>query len=328
MQLKFQKPDIQKIIDQIIKNWPVKMIAIALAVGLFMFHRSATFTDRFISVPLNLIIPEGFIPAGPYARTIRVKIRGEADKINSILDDDIEAFLDLSEPRPSGSYPVQIRENGSVLGITQITKEPDRIVLELDRKISKVVSVSPNIERDVPAGYSFDWTLTPNQVQVAGPSKALSVLSELRTEAIDVSDRTADFSVQLNILNNNPLIVIQRDSTTEFRGIIREKIIDRHFQVPLTIRNPPQPLVVEITRQPDTVALDFKAPYNELNNWMPPRGFVVLDLSRRTQPGTYTIPLTLSGKPDSFSIVHIEPEQVTVTIRNPPLSEPVQESEE
>jgi YbbR domain-containing protein len=85
---------------------------------------------------------------------------------------------------------------------------------------------------------------------------------------------------------------------------------------------------VEITRQPDTVALDFKAPHSELNNWMPPQGFVVLDLSRSTQPGTYTIPLTLSGKPDSFSIVHIEPEQVTVTIRNPPLPEPVQESEE
>jgi len=111
--------DVKKTLAMIANNWPAKVLSIGLAIFLVVFHRMNLLQNRFFSVPLKIETPGNLIPASSYPRMVRVTLRGEANGINPILEDDIEAYLDLSKHTEAGSYrePVQIRKLGTALGI-------------------------------------------------------------------------------------------------------------------------------------------------------------------------------------------------------------------
>jgi hypothetical protein len=57
-------------------------------------------------------------------------------------------------------------------------------------------------------------------VVAEGPRSVLENLSGFNTEIIDLDRRYDNFSVRVNIINNDPLIFIQGDRMIEYRGTI------------------------------------------------------------------------------------------------------------
>jgi hypothetical protein len=78
----------RKLLIKVVENWPVKVLSIALAIILFVFHRMSVLEDRFFSVPLKVETAGTLIPASPYPRMVRVSLRGDANSIYPILEDD------------------------------------------------------------------------------------------------------------------------------------------------------------------------------------------------------------------------------------------------
>ncbi|MCL2128622.1 MAG: CdaR family protein, partial [Treponema sp.] len=103
--------NVNKLIIKITENWPAKVLSVALAIILFVFHRMNTLTTRPISVPLAIETGSTMTPASSYPQSVRVNLRGEDDDIKSIADSDIEAYVDFSRYESEGLYraPVQIR---------------------------------------------------------------------------------------------------------------------------------------------------------------------------------------------------------------------------
>ncbi len=77
-------------------RWPVKIICIALAIVLYILFRVNTLTERQLTIPLRVLIPEGFVVSSEYPGSINVTLRGEEDELKGILPDDIDAFVDLT----------------------------------------------------------------------------------------------------------------------------------------------------------------------------------------------------------------------------------------
>ncbi|MDR0601157.1 MAG: hypothetical protein LBG42_02130, partial [Treponema sp.] len=190
------------------EKWPAKVLSVALALVLFVFHRMSTLEDRFFSAPLVLELSPGLTPATPYSRMIRVTLRGDANSIFPILEDDIEVYADLSKYSAAGSYraPVQVRKKGTAVGVEslEISVEPPEIFVDLDRKISKYVPIIANIRGNLAEGYDLvSHTLSPTQVVMDGPMNVLGDISKLYTDFIDLDGRNGDFSVIVNILNRD-----------------------------------------------------------------------------------------------------------------------------
>ena len=76
-------------------NWPAKIISLTAAVVLSMFYRINSMEERFFSVPLSLEPPQGLALADPYPKSVRITLRGDADSIFSVLEEDIEVFADF-----------------------------------------------------------------------------------------------------------------------------------------------------------------------------------------------------------------------------------------
>lgn len=216
----------RKFLMKITDKWPVKVLSVIAALVLSVFHRVNTLETRFFSAPLRIVSDSKLVPAGSYAHTVRISVRGEANDIGSILEDDIEAFIDLDRYKSEGSYkiPVQTRKKGSALGVEplEISVVPMEINVALEEKISRKISVSPVFRGNVAQGYELtSQFVNPTAVTADGPRGAMEALYEFYTGVIDLDGRYEDFSVMVNIINDNPLIIIHGNRMLECRGAIR-----------------------------------------------------------------------------------------------------------
>jgi YbbR domain-containing protein len=307
----------RKLLARAAENWPAKVLSVALAIILFVFHRMSSLEDRFFSVPLKVEMDNSLVPASSYTRMIRVSLRGDATSIYPILEDDIEAYIDLKSYNTPGQYrvPVLIRKQGTALGVEplEISVEPMEISLGLDRKISKYVPLTANFRGNVPPGYDLiSHTLTPTQVVVDGPLTLLGNVSELYTDFIDLEGRSENFSATVNILNRDPLLVIRGSGTTEFHGFIQRMVPVRNFaDLPITLKELDEDLEAELDVKSGTVRLD--GDQSRLDLFVPPPVFLYADCSAVTGPGTYTLPLKVD-LPPGINLARQDPQAVVVTV--------------
>jgi YbbR domain-containing protein len=309
--------NLNKLLARAAENWLAKVLSIALAIILFVFHRMSSLENRFFSVPLTVEVNPTLVPANSYTRIVRVSLRGDATSIYPILEDDIEAYIDLKKYDSPGLYraPVQIRKLGTALGVEplEISVDPIEMSLELDQKMSKYIHVSANLRGSVQAGYDLiSYTLTPSQVVVEGPLTLLENITGLSTDYIDLGERSEDFFLTVNILNLDPRLVIRGNGETEFHGLIRQTVPVRNFDgLPITVRNLAEGLAGETELKIGTVRLE--GPQNQLDQFEPPPDFLYLDGSEITGPGTYTLPVQ-ADLPGGFTLLRQEPQEAVIQV--------------
>jgi len=215
-----------KLFSKIIEKWPVKVLSLAAAVIISIFYRMNSLETRFFTVPLLIESSDILSPANSFPRSVKISVRGEAEGIQPILAEDIEAYIDLGRYVNEGAYrvPVQIRKKGTALGVEplEVSVVPVDIQLLLEQKITRNISVFPVLRGSVAEGYELTGqSLTPASVIVEGPRSMIDNHLEFNTEAIDLDGRNVDFSVMVNIKNDNPLLFIHGSNILEFRGSIR-----------------------------------------------------------------------------------------------------------
>jgi hypothetical protein len=300
-----------------VQNWPAKVLSIILALFLFVFHRMSTLEERFFSVPLNVEAKGNLIPSSSYPRMIRVRVRGDPNSIFPILESDIEAFVDFEKYDVPGVYqsPVEIRKKGTALGIEplEIAVDPLEVRISLDHRISKFVPLTANIRGRLDPGYSLtSYTLNPAQVIIDGPSELIGAVSEFHTDFIDLDGRTGDFSMMVNILNRDPLIVIRGNGITEFRGFISRIIPVRNIaDIPIGLTGLDERFAGQSEIRAGSVHLEGRS-QDELDRFVPPLDFLYVDCSEISEPGTYTLPVLSAPAPDLT--MTIDPKEVVIHV--------------
>jgi hypothetical protein len=112
-----RKLDYMKLLSLIAHNWPAKVLSLALAIVIFIFHHISVLQERYFSRPLVVETAAGLIADDNYTHTIRVTLRGDSGSILPIEEGDIEVYLDLTQNTEPGVYtvPVELRRKGTAL---------------------------------------------------------------------------------------------------------------------------------------------------------------------------------------------------------------------
>jgi YbbR domain-containing protein len=310
-----------KLLAKVAENWPAKVLSVALAIILFVFHRMSMLEERFFSVPLQVETSGHLVPSSSYPRMIRVSLRGDANSIYPIVEDDIEAYIDLTKYTDPGRYraPVQIRRKGTAQGVDalEIGVDPLEVSVELDQRISKYVPLTPNFQGHLEPGYELvSYTLEPAQAVIDGPLGLVGGIFELSTDFIELSGRNADFSATVRILNRDPLMVIRGNGTAEFRGFVRELIIIQNFDnLPIEINGLRDPFVAEPELSFGSVRLE--GGQNDFEGDTAAGIVLSLDCSGITGEGIVILPLSVLIPP-MFTLIRADPEQVMVQVRRKP----------
>ncbi|MDR0785792.1 MAG: hypothetical protein LBE74_07935 [Treponema sp.] len=313
--------DYRKLLLKITDNWSAKALSIAFAIVLFVFHRTSTMSERFFSVPLQVEIDGSYTPSSLYEHNIRISMRGETNSIYPILENDIEAFIDMKD-KGKGFYrlPVQIRKRGTAIGVDplEITVDPLEIALSIDYKASKYAPLIANVKGVPKNGFKVaSSTLTPNQVVIDGPSDVVANITELLTEDIDLNGRDEDFSVVVNILNDEPLVIFRGNGSAEYKcfiqPIISQKVLDR---LPIAVKGLDAAQTTELNVKIGSITLlgkqqaldDYAASLLLLNSTI-----LSVDCSNLPDPGVYELPVVATVPPE-FNIVELTPPTVSVRV--------------
>ncbi|MDF1569040.1 MAG: CdaR family protein [Spirochaetaceae bacterium] len=304
-------------ISRALERWPIKILCIALAVILYILFRVNTLTERQMTLPLQVLTPEGFVVSSDYPRSVNVTVRGEQDDVEGILPDDIEAFVDLVPYPEEGEYQVgvEMRKQGTALQpeALELRSRPKDIVLSLERRTVRSLIVRPELSGFPALGYDLtQFFVSPSSVTAVGPASQMSGMTELTTEIIDLSGRRNDFTVTTRIVRPSPQIRIPGGEVVEFRGVIDEAVIIRTIaDREVVVFDLPEGL--RIDGELPRVSLKVQGSQLTVEGARPQDMTFYVDGSQIRRPGTYVLPLEMDI-PTGLAVLQIVPRDISIRV--------------
>jgi hypothetical protein len=307
----------RKFAARLFADWPAKVLSFAAALLLFFSYRLNRLEERYFSVPLELRVDRSLAVATSLSRSVRVTLRGESSGIFSIIEDDVTAVADLSSIRTPGSarVPVRIELGGSALDVSplEISVDPPELALVLERRVSRLVPVTPSFKGYLATGYELaNYSVIPAEVEVSGPAGAMAALADLGTDFIELAGRTEDFSARVRLLGREGLLTIEGPSEIEFRASVRPSLGQKTWEgLPIGLRGldpglapaSPLPGVSLVVRTSGAEGLDFE----------PGPETIYVDASGVRKPGTATLPVR-AFLPEWVALESLDPESVVLTV--------------
>ncbi|MBA7697532.1 hypothetical protein ES703_106199 [subsurface metagenome] len=297
------------------------IISLTAAVIIFLFYRINTMEERFFSAPLKVKSPPDMAIANPYPSSVRITLRGEADSIFHILDEDIEVLADFDRYETEGEYrvPLRVVRKGTALNIEplEIKVEPPDIMFTLELKMEKSVDVAPVI-KGIPAhGYELvQYSITPRMVEIAGPRSLVQRINGLMSEEIDLSGRTEDFSERVRIGLDSSFVHLTGATEVRFRGIIREAEIIKTFE-PIALISIDLSPSLKLSATLPSGSIKLQGGQNAIEQLTLDQLRVVVDCGNITLPGEYI----LNPEPDTplgYVVLKYLPRQLSLTFVQAP----------
>lgn len=306
----------RQLLERITANWPAKILSIVAATLLFLFYRISTLQERFISVPLHVLSSESFVPTSSIPDSVRVTLRGKADTIFLVHEEDVDAFINLRGYRNAGVYrvPVKITRKGATANADfEIRVDPLEVTVTLEKKVTKMVQIVPDIHGFPAKGYELGHSfLSPDAVEIAGPASRVGPLTTIQTAPIDLDGKSSDFTEQVGLALPGPSITVSGNQTVEFHGIIQKIIVVKTIE-PVDIVA--LDLASRLRMQLDTTTGEIQVQGSQLDLANLKQGDATLNVecSQITKPGVYTLPTTPSV-PRGLVVLSYAPERVTLTV--------------
>ena len=282
----------RRAIEAVISDWPIKILSLAAAVVLLLFYRIGSLQERFFSVPLRVEVAEGFVPVGDVTTSVRVNLRGVEEEIFLVLEQDIEAYVDLTGHTAEGLFrePVMIRKSGSAETIeVEITVEPLETTVALEAKVSRNVDVVPQIKGFPDRGFELvQYSVTPSTIEVEGPRSYLENLVNLETEDIDLSGRRESFTIRVRAPIIDATIKPVVGDVVDFHGIIAEIRQERTFEaIEIVVINLGEDL--RITSEVSVGSVRVESSQLRLEEVTPGQLQIQLDCREIIEPGNYLV---------------------------------------
>lgn len=306
-----------RLLQRALDNWPAKIIALGVAIMIVLVNDLARVSERSMTIPLEVRLAEEMVPGAEYPNRVRVRLRGGADLIFTVLEDDLVAFADFTGNRADGDYraSVQVARSGRALEIDalEITVEPSWVTVTLEEKAVKSLAVVPSISGFPSPGYELsDYRVTPTVVTVEGPRTRVEPLRQVLTESIELADRTGPFTERLRLVSPHPLVRFPGGTIVEFRAIIVETVVQRTYEsLEISIVDLASGLAVLGAPPPGVIRVQGKQ--LDLEGISSDRIGLFVDASAITAPGSYQLavrPLIPTG----VLVLGIEPARVDLTV--------------
>ncbi|MEM5948784.1 CdaR family protein [Spirochaetia bacterium 38H-sp] len=220
-------------IEGIRGRFPALIVSILIAVTLFFIHRLGSIEERFLSVPIEVKMPDNLISRNPLPEKVRLTLRGESDEIYSVIPEDLSVYADFTAIRVPGEHTVAlqlIRSSSATNANVEYILEPSSVRLELAEKLSKTLEVIPRFSGVPAPGYTqVGYTVSPSYVLVEGPSDVLGGIDSISTEQIDLSGKKSDIVSKVRLVIPAPGVVVPGGNVVDLIVNIRELVEEREF---------------------------------------------------------------------------------------------------
>jgi diadenylate cyclase len=216
----------------VLPNLGLKLISLALAVGLWLAVAREPIAEVAVDVPIefhdlppNLEISSESIPKA------QIRLRGPQREVHRLEPADVYAEIELEGLRPGErSFDLTSRQIHKPSDLQVVQVVPSEIHLSFDVREARDVPVQPRVVGTFVEGYQIGKVLTdPSTVRITGPRKRVEAVDSATVDPVDVSGAMGRATWVRHAYVSDPLV--QVSSTDPIRiTVLMEKAsqVERH----------------------------------------------------------------------------------------------------
>jgi YbbR domain-containing protein len=300
--------------ERLYQNLGLRIISVLLAIGLWVFVNAGQHSSlQAFSIPVSYRgLPPGFVMTNEHPDFVRVQISGPQTLLSLVDPSRLVLKIDLSGVGiGQASFKVGLESFNVPRGTAVTSISPSQIVLDVDKIVVRDLPVHV-VAIGMPAdGYRLGSVETiPPRVTVRAPSREVTGLETVDTEAVDVTGLTSEAERVAAITTAGTMMRIDPSEVTVKLGVVAVITTKDFHAVPVAVRDSEY----QSRLQPQHVNLTVRGAKLELSK---------LDLSNAVfvdgdgmAPGTYNTPVQVQ-LPQGVELLHLWPEKITITIRRP-----------
>jgi len=205
------------------KNLGIKLLALVLAFAVWFVvsaPRRERVREKILTAPISLVAMRSdlVITTTEIPASVTVRVRGRASDLRSLTPALLDVPVDLSWITQAGEVEVTLQPQSINVPpeIEVVTIVPNKFRVRIERLRQWTVPIRPFLVGGTPAGYLVgDATAAPDRALVSGPASQIEKLSEVATERIIMTGRTATFVQNVAVISDSPLVRVISPLTTQ-----------------------------------------------------------------------------------------------------------------
>lgn len=307
-----------RLIERLKHNLTIKILCFVIAFFIYLFYNISTLDKKVFSVPLEIQQEGEVLVTNTPTHFVRVSVKGKPEDIVQISEQDFSAIVDLNSYVKEGTFSVPVllylSKQASLYSPLEYSCKPERITLDIDKKCTNLVPVEASFTGTVAPGYEISSIqIEPAYLQAQGPEKFISLLEKFKTKEVSLENASVNFVKTVDIINTNSFIKIDPNTKASVYVTINQIFENKKFQTNEgTFTGLLENLMVE---EPfPSVSLLIRGFVNSLENFSLDTNSLQINLSSIEKEGTYEFPI-LTNLPSDFEVLEIEPETITLTIK-------------
>jgi YbbR domain-containing protein len=216
------------LISTVMLNWPLKLVALVTAVGLWWGVNRQNVVDRILDIPVQYQMgnTRRVVLRGP--RQVQLTVQGPASVVRTLTPDQflLSIALDRLEPGERVVYlnPEMVQHRVPRIRVSRI--RPAQVTLVLDSLMTKSVPVQPQFVGTPAPGFRLTQvTIEPTTVTVEGPASLADRVHAALTEPVNIHMRTQSLQMMVQVGLDSPewrvvdprevRVVVQIEEVTE-----------------------------------------------------------------------------------------------------------------
>jgi hypothetical protein len=197
------------------KNLGLKFAALLLACVVWFIvsgPRREQTRQRTATASLSLVgLREDLVITTDVRSSVAVRVKGRISDLRSLASQTLEASADLSLISKPGDVVVTLRPQHINVPpeIEVVDIVPNKVRFSIEKLGRSSVTIRPFLVGEPPSGYLIGQAISyPDRALIEGPMSQVLKLSEVATERIIMTGRTATFVQNVPVVSDSPLVRI------------------------------------------------------------------------------------------------------------------------
>ncbi len=171
-----------------------------------------------------------------------------------------------------------------------------------DKMKTKKVKISLLENIQYKKGYKSigEYKLTPDSIDISGPTQYIDTLNEITTELLQLKDVSENVVSTVNLQTNKDTNISYSQQSVDLEILVKE-FTQKTMSIPIVINNLPEDVTIKLI--PKNATITFDVSMEEFNKVLASDFEIVCDFDLKNDQENYMIP-HLTNQPES--IMHIE----------------------
>ena len=199
----------------LVRNFGTKLLSLAIAIlvwFVFSAQQRERISERSFRIPLSVAnVPAATLIASPLPPTVEVRLRGPFTALRQLDPDRLEAVIDLTDARVGEKVYRLAPEDVNVPSeVEAISIAPAEVRVAIDTAAEKSLPIAPRLNGKLAPGYEPGAvSVEPKVARLVGPASTLARMNAVDTDPISLADRTATFTIPVNVFVDAPGVRIR-----------------------------------------------------------------------------------------------------------------------